>query len=279
MAVCVSVSTALAIPLVFFVTANHFVSGELESKAEHLADRISEFAYAQPVFWKYSDETLGEFLQLVKVGQIQSTHRLLGLDGEIIREVGQYLDFPSLLHSADVVEGQTTVAYVLIAESLQPILADTMWVALLGLVLAASAFVVLRILPLHASEAARIRLKQQNEELETAARELAEAKDVAEIANHAKSQFLANMSHELRTLLNAIIGFSEIIKDETYGPVGSVKYREYSRDIHGSGHHLLALINDILDLSKVESGEEEILEEDIEIGDITQSMGASLVWH
>ena len=80
------------------------------------------------------------------------------------------------------------------------------------------------------------------------------------------------MSHELRTPLNAIIGFSEIIKDETFGPVGSVRYRDYSQDIHESGLHLLSLINDILDLSKVESGEDELYEDDIEILDVTKSV-------
>jgi signal transduction histidine kinase len=88
---------------------------------------------------------------------------------------------------------------------------------------------------------------------ETAAR-LREAKDEAERANRAKAQFLANMSHELRTPLNAIIGFSEIIGDEMLGPVGTSKYAAYSRDIARSGRHLLKIIGDILDLSRIETG-------------------------
>ncbi len=97
------------------------------------------------------------------------------------------------------------------------------------------------------------------------------AKEEAEASNRAKSEFLAAMSHELRTPLNAIIGFSEVIKDEMFGPIGSTTYREYADDINGSGQHLLELINDILDLSKIEAGMEVLREEDIEVGDVAQS--------
>ncbi len=90
------------------------------------------------------------------------------------------------------------------------------------------------------------RLKQAEEEI-------LKAKEAAESANKAKSSFLANMSHELRTPLNAIIGFSELIKEEGVGPLNG-KQKEYIDYIHESGKHLLSLINDILDLSKVESG-------------------------
>jgi signal transduction histidine kinase len=93
--------------------------------------------------------------------------------------------------------------------------------------------------------------------------ELIKSKEAAEFANRTKTEFLANMSHELRTPLNAIIGFAEVIKDEMFGPVGLRKYAEYAHDIHSSGRHLLDLINDILDLSKLESGKLELREEDV----------------
>ena len=83
---------------------------------------------------------------------------------------------------------------------------------------------------------------------------LSEAVIEANAANRAKSEFLATMSHDLRTPLNAIIGFSEAIRQEIYGPVGNSKNHEYLDDISKSGHILLSLINDILDLSKIEAG-------------------------
>ncbi len=97
------------------------------------------------------------------------------------------------------------------------------------------------------------------------------AMEQAEAANRAKSEFLANMSHELRTPLNAIIGFSEIMKDELLGQIGGTHYRQYAKDIHDSGSHLLSLINDILDLSKIEAGKFELEEEDIDIAEAVEA--------
>ena len=100
---------------------------------------------------------------------------------------------------------------------------------------------------------------------------LVRAKEVAELASRAKSEFLANMSHELRTPLNAIIGFSELMSTQLKGPIGSNEYLDYVSDIHHSGRHLLEIINDILDLSKIESGKFELCEERVDPRDVVDS--------
>ncbi len=100
---------------------------------------------------------------------------------------------------------------------------------------------------------------------------LRDAKEAAELADRAKSQFLANMSHELRTPLNAIIGFAEIMDDQLFGPLGDQRYAEYAKDIEESGKHLLTLINDILDLSKIEAREATLREEQVDLGGAFES--------
>jgi len=112
-------------------------------------------------------------------------------------------------------------------------------------------------------------LERTQASLQQTANALAAARDAAEAANLAKSQFLATMSHELRTPLNAVIGFSELIAGEVFGPIGNDRYRDYAQDIRTSGAHLLGLINDILDLAKLDADRLDLRIEDLDIVPLT----------
>ena len=113
-------------------------------------------------------------------------------------------------------------------------------------------------------------LERSQEELSLLARKYEVAMTRAEAANQAKSEFLANMSHELRTPLNAINGFSEIMAGEMFGPLGDERYKGYAKDILNSGQHLLALINDILDMAKIEAGKMTLHYEAVDLGEVCQ---------
>jgi two-component system, cell cycle sensor histidine kinase PleC len=111
---------------------------------------------------------------------------------------------------------------------------------------------------------------ERTQTLQEKVAELERARADAVEANAAKSRFLATMSHELRTPLNAILGFSELIQREFYGPAGDTRYVDYAQHIHQSGAHLLSLIGDILDLSKIEAGKMELHCEPLNVGDVVE---------
>jgi two-component system cell cycle sensor histidine kinase PleC len=143
--------------------------------------------------------------------------------------------------------------------------------AIMLLVMSLSALVVFLVLAsrLYRGAVATLRSRAEKDalfaELEQAKANSDEARRRAEEANLAKSRFLATMSHELRTPLNAILGFSELMRDEIFGPHAYAGYKDYAADIHGSGQHLLTLINEILDLSRIEAGRYELHEEAVQL--------------
>jgi two-component system cell cycle sensor histidine kinase PleC len=178
-----------------------------------------------------------------------------------------------------------------VRSSLRGVLYNTAVAAMIGALLGLATYLVVHHLPIralrHALDRLRLthaqlvqqmnetrdayeRLQQQHRVTEETADELARSVQRVELASRTKSEFLANMSHELRTPLNAIIGFSDILRNEAFGPAHP-SYRGYAEDIHDSGAHLLQIINDILDISKIEAGKLDLHESLVDLGDIVEA--------
>lgn len=154
------------------------------------------------------------------------------------------------------------------------ILGDPFYLALASMAAGVNVYFIFLAKGLHSTAVAMLEYRAQKDalisELEEARLLSDEARRRAEAANKAKSRFLATMSHELRTPLNAIMGFSEVMKGEVMGPIGNPTYKEYAGSIHDSGKHLLHLINEILDLSRIEAGRYELHEEPLKVADIAE---------
>jgi two-component system cell cycle sensor histidine kinase PleC len=153
-------------------------------------------------------------------------------------------------------------------------LGDPFYFALASMAVGIHVFFVYLARGLHSTALAMVEYRAEKDslisELEEASAISDEARRRAEAANKAKSRFLATMSHELRTPLNAIMGFSEVMEKELLGPIGSEIYKDYARSIYTSGDHLLGIINEILDLSRIEAGRYDLHEETIRLTDIAE---------
>ena len=153
-------------------------------------------------------------------------------------------------------------------------LGEPFYFALASMAIGIHVFFVYLARGLHSTALSMVEFRAEKDsliaELEEATSISDEARRRAEAANKAKSRFLATMSHELRTPLNAIMGFSEVMEKELLGPIGSGTYKEYARNIYSSGDHLLHIINEILDLSRIEAGRYDLNEEPIRLTDIAE---------
>ncbi len=173
---------------------------------------------------------------------------------------------------AGAVAGTAPIALTMVA--LFAIRQDVLYLALSFLSIGSEIFFLTLSQRLQSTTMGMMRYRAEKDhliaELGTAKAVSDESRRRAEEANLAKSRFLATMSHELRTPLNAILGFSEVMKNEVLGPMQNATYREYAGDIHSSGQHLLAVINEILDLSRIEAGRYELHEEPVTLAHVIE---------
>ena len=294
---------AAVIPLGWFVAGYAHEKARITTTLELAADEISKFIYFNPEFWQFDEHHLSQVMaDYVKRGNTNRL-RIVNNEGRQISQIGSEPLWPVVVLSADLSNGSGIVGRIEFWHSFRELVKDSLIAAAVGISLALVIFVILRMAPLRALDRtmkhleesenalkgrvtetesalqlrvdelqeATDRLRKQRRELKRYAENATEARDAALTANRTKSEFLANMSHELRTPLNAVIGFSDMMRNELLGPVGNPQYLSYAKDIHQSGEHLLGLINDILDISKIESGEMELFEEPVDVSQVVRS--------
>jgi signal transduction histidine kinase len=261
MAVAVGCLVALVFPAAFAAFAYQDIVALREYEAQLVAEQVGRYAYVQGPSWRFSQNRVSEIIRLYLPRADPALQLVSDRDGEEVTSVGGPQPFPVFRVRVPIVAGAELVGAVTVVTSLRPLIVRIGGFVAVGLMLGFAAYAVLHLVPLRALRNAtsslaatendlRIQVSKTQEALGAAERE----KALAELASRTKSEFLANMSHELRTPLNAIIGFSDVMKMQMRGPL-SADYQTYAENISGSGQHLLALINDILDISKIEAGE------------------------
>jgi His Kinase A (phospho-acceptor) domain len=286
----IAVLVMLAIPLTWFALSyvhdSRLLQEEVEARSKALSNAIALYG---PDWEASSDRLLTQLSVVVPRGGV--TFRLLSTRSGSLGTIGATSSGPALFAQATLYNAGIAVGRIEGVQSVWPIVVNTGWPLVLGLVCGAALLFALRTLPLraldrslshleesqraleervHGLQVAKTELEGRSDALKRTISELSEARDRAEAASKAKTVFLANMSHELRTPLNAIIGFSEVIKREMFGAVGVPKYRAYAEDIHNSGKHLLSLINDLLDISRAEAGKLAFANDTVELGELVE---------
>jgi len=288
-AVMFAVATLLVISGLFFGFGYLGEVTHVRIEAVRAAELISLQARADPTGWVLDRKQLGRIVATTYGDEYTVWYEILDWNGAVIASDGVHPGLFAVAGAADITNGGAMVGAVHIAGLPHGLFRFAGIGLLLGLVLSGCIVIVLWILPARALDTAIERadsyrialedrvaelelaqdlLEKQGAELSQTADNLYHAREQERSANKAKSDFLANMSHELRTPLNSIIGFSEMVKLQAIGPVENERYLEYAGYIHSSGNHLLDLINDMLDLAKVESGKLELEEEVVDFGRI-----------
>jgi signal transduction histidine kinase len=269
LAVTLGAAVAIGAPLGFGVVAYRDHVDMAEFRAALAAERLGKFAYVQGATWRYSGHRIHELIGTLDTpGETLQT--VVDATGRDVAAIGNKPHGPSLRVAAPIIAGDKVLGAVYVDWDMATFRQQLSVVAMLGLLLGLSVYGGVHVLPLRALREAVSRLGSTEDELRAQVSKTEMALEAmrrewarAEEASNAKSKFLANMSHELRTPLNAIIGFSEVMNREMFGPV-LPRYRGYTEDIHRSGTHLLGIVNDVLDMAKVASGQVDLAREAVE---------------
>ena len=277
----------LSIPSLFAAVSVRALHEHVVLDAAVIAERVAEHVLSAGSQWRQAAD-LGQVLGIAPSRGLQIERTLVGPEGGLLIAPPDAVARPVMRVRAPVTADGAQVAEVVVAVSLRSTLIETALVLAFSALLTIGLYLVIDRVALralrdaldHLQTALRQRdqalqetsetltmLGRQNARLKTTSEELSRARDAALSADRSKSMFLAAMSHELRTPLNAIIGFSEVMARQLYGPIGHDKYRDYAADIRASGDHLLALIDDVLDLSRVEAGKLTLRREPLDVAE------------
>jgi signal transduction histidine kinase len=275
LALAIGIIISLGIPAIYYQTEAARARGEASTYARMLAENIRKLASEAPELWKYQatkySQMISDFVphkDILKINLVDEQKNTINQYIHVVQETDRWGQFSIAGEPAPVVFNNRKIGEATISVSGRSILLSTLLALLICSIIGAGlAFFAYRVPMKEVSrlerdilayqESLEEKVEKRTFELQATTERAISLAEQAKAANRSKSEFLANMSHELRTPLNHIIGFTEIVVDRNFGPLNA-QQEEFLGDVLTSGRHLLALINEILDLSKVEAGKMEL---------------------